>query len=222
MGSQRITEVIDALQSMGIRADRGFPGKGMPYPDAPVVAVNLQELRKDRVTLAIHVYCSVEFSGIVCEDLSMDIADLLEALGAECTVGNCGFDGKSGLFSIRILAAWDTEAEPEIPFTVQVGANMLPFVTAFSAKRDRKFSMVAGDLAIEDDGWFITVTELLPLANMPEVDRNESFVLTLSRRGGTESYTDCRWSELYYEPTAEGMLRRRVARCWGERVIAVG
>ena len=222
MGSQRINQVIDALQSAGIRADRGFPGKGMPYPDAPVVAVNLQQLRKDRVTLAVQVYCTVEFGGIVCEDLSMDIADLLEALEAECTVGNCSFDGKSGLFSIRILAEWETAPEPEIPFTVQVGATMLPFVTACSAKRDRELTMVAGDLATEDKGWFITVTELLPLANKPEKDSDDRFTLILSRRGGTETYADCRWSEVYYEPTAEGMLRRRVARCWGERIIAVG
>ena len=214
--------MIDALQGVGIRADRGFPGKGMPYPDAPVVAVNLQELRKDRVTLAIHVYCTVEFSGIVCEDLSMDIADLLEAMGAKCAVGNCGFDGKSGLFSIRILAAWDTASEPEIPFTVQAGATMLPFVTTFSAKRDRDLRMVAGDLAIEDEGWHITITELLPLANVPEKDSDDSFTLILSRRGGTESYSDCRWSEVCYEPTAGGMIRRRVARCWGERAVAVG
>jgi hypothetical protein len=214
--------VIDALQAMGIRADRGYPGKGMPYPDAPVVAVSLQEQTADKTILAVHVYCTVEFGGTVCEDLAMDIAGILENLDGKCTVEDCSFSGKSGLFSIRILAVWDTRPEPDIAFTVQVGAQMLPFVTAFSARRDRELTQVAAETVTDDKGWKITVTELLPLANKPEPDSAESFDLILSCRGGTEQYSDCRWSELYYEPTADGMLRRRVARCWGERAVAVG
>lgn len=223
MGRERITEVIDALQSLGIRADRGYPGKGMPYPDAPVVAVSLQEQTAEKLTLAVQVYCTVEFGGTVCEDLSMDIVPILEGQGAACTVERCSFDGKSGLFSIPIYAAWDTAPIPEAAFTVQVGDEMLPFVTAVSARRDVEKSLIDGsDIFVDDGGWFITVTELLPLSNTPEADSTESFTLIVSRKGGTESYADCQWGELYYEPTAAGMIRRRVARCWGERAIAVG
>ena len=222
MGRERITQVIDTLQSVGIRADRGYPNKGMPYPDAPVVAVNLQEQTAEKLTLAVQVYCTVEFGGIVCEDLSLDIVPILEGLGAVCTMENCGFSGKSGLFSIRILARWDTSEKPERGFTVQVGDSMLPFVTAVSARRAVDKTMVSTELVTEDDGWYITVSELLPLGNQPEPDSTETFTLTVSRLGGTESYPDCMWAELYYEPTAEGAIRRRIARCWGARSIAVG
>lgn len=222
MGRQRINQVIDALQAVGIRADRGYPGKGMPYPDAPVVAVSLQKQTAEQLILAVTVFCTVEFGGTVCEDLSMDIVPIIEGMDGKCTVENCGFSGKSGLFSIRILASWNTAAEPEAAFTVQAGDEMLPFATAFSARRDVKKGMVATELYTEDEGWYITVTELLPLANLPEADSTEHFTMILSRLGGTESYPDCQWAELTYEPTEQGMLRRRVARCWGERTIAAG
>ena len=215
-------QVIDALQALGIRADRGYPGKGMPYPDTPVVAVTLQEQTADCLVLAITVYCTAEFSGTVCEDLSMDIADIVEGLGAGCTVENCGFSGKSGLFSLRILARWDTTPAQEPAFTVQAGDKMLPFATEVTARWDLAYSLKEGNLTTQDNGWFITVTELLPLANAPELDSDYSFTLVISRKGGVESYTGCRWREILYQPTQSGLLRRRVARCWGDRAIAVG
>ncbi len=110
MGKQRILDVIEALVSAGFRAERGYPGKGMPYPDAPVVAVSLQEQKSDSFTLAVRIYCTVELGGILCEDLSLDMVPVLEGLGAECTVGACGFSGKSGLFSICVMAKWNTAA----------------------------------------------------------------------------------------------------------------
>lgn len=223
MGRERITAVIDALQALGIRADRGYPGKGMPYPDAPVVAVSLQEQTAEKLTLAVRVYCTVEFGGIVCEDLSMDIVPILEGQGAACTVETCSFDGKSGLFSIPIYATWVTVPAAETAFTVQVGDRMLPYVTAVAARRDVEKTMGENAAVITtDDGWYITVTELLPLTSAPEADAADSFTLIVSRRGGTENYAECQWSEVYHEPTAAGVIRRRVARCWGQRSIAMG
>ena len=108
MGRKRITQVIDALQALGIRADRGYPGTGMPYPDAPVVAVSLQEQTRERFTLAVRIYCTAPQGGIFCEDRAMDMVPVLENLGADCTVGACGFDGKSGLFSVCVQARWNT------------------------------------------------------------------------------------------------------------------
>ena len=108
MGKQRILAVISALQSAGFRAERGYPGKGMPYPDAPVVAVSLQESSPERFILAVRIYCTVEQGGILCEDLSLDMVPVLQTLGADCTVGQCSFDGKSGLFSVCVQARWNT------------------------------------------------------------------------------------------------------------------
>ena len=222
MGRKRITQVIDALQALGIRADRGYPGTGMPYPDAPVVAVNLQEQTAEKLVLAITVYCTPEFSGTVCEDLSMDIAAIVEEMGAGCTMENCGFNGKSGLFSIRILAQWDTAPDKTAGFTVQAGDKVLPYAMEVTARRDLAYEIKDGNMTALDKGWFITVTELLPLASTPELDSDYSFTLIISRRGGSESYAGCRWSEITYQPTQAGLLRRRVARCWSDRAIAVG
>ena len=78
MGKQRILAVIAALQSAGFRAERGYPGKGMPYPDAPVVAVSLQEQTRERFTLAVRIYSAVPQGGIFCEDRAMDMVPVLE------------------------------------------------------------------------------------------------------------------------------------------------
>lgn len=110
MGKQRILAVIAALQSAGFRAERGYPGKGMPYPDAPVVAVSLQERSPERFILAVRIYCTVEQGGILCEDRAMDMVPVLEGLGAVCTLGECSFSGKSGLFCICVQAKWNTAA----------------------------------------------------------------------------------------------------------------
>ena len=108
MGKQRILSVIAALQSAGFRAARGYPGKGMPYPDAPVVAVSLQEQTGERFVLAVRIYCTVEQGGILCEDRALDMVPVLENLGGDCTVGACSFDGKSGLFSVCVQVKWNT------------------------------------------------------------------------------------------------------------------
>lgn len=105
--------MIEALKNAGFRAERGYPGKGMPYPDAPVVAVSLQEQTANSFRLAVRIYCTVELGGILCEDRALDMVPVLQKLGADCTVGPCGFDGKSGLFSICVLAGWDTSPAEE-------------------------------------------------------------------------------------------------------------
>ena len=108
MGKQRILSVIEALKSAGFRAERGYPGNGMPYPDAPVVAVSLQEQTRERFILAVRIYCTAPQGGIFCEDRAMDMVPVLENLGADCTVGPCSFNGKSGLFSLCVQAEWHT------------------------------------------------------------------------------------------------------------------
>ena len=60
--------------------------------------------------LAVRIYCTAPQGGILCEDRALDMVPVLENLGADCTVGQCGFDGKSGLFSICVQARWETAA----------------------------------------------------------------------------------------------------------------
>lgn len=208
--------MVSLLRAAGIRADRGYPGRGMPYPDTPVVAVNLLKKTAQELTLAVRIYCSAEYSGTACEDLAMQIVPLLEGIGATCGVGECSFHSRSGLFYQQITAQWSTR---EQVLRVTVDGLALPYVTQVSAKRDVRVSMVGTDISRDDDGWSVTVTELLPAQSAPEADSAESFSLAVTRPGGTVRYDACQWATLYYEPTADGLLRRRVARCWGERSV---
>ncbi len=205
------------LRAAGIRADRGYPGKGMPYPDTPVVAVNLQKQTAREVTLAVRIYCSAEYSGTVCEDLAMQIVPLLEGIGAACSVGDCSFHSRSGLFYMQILALWNDRTQG---FTVAVDGVTLPYVTQVCAKRDGILSSAEAEASDSDTGWAVTVTELLPVQSSPQADSAATFSLTVTRPGGTVCYNLCSWEELYYEPTADGLIRRRVARCLGGRVVS--
>lgn len=219
MGNQRITQAIEALQLAGFRADRGYPSIGMPYPSAPVVAVNLQEQTPELVTLAATVYCTVDFGGIVCEDQALQLAQALGEIGGECTVGDCSFSGKTGLFSVTVTAVWPRSQA----FTVQVGTSMLPNVTAVSARQTK--TLVYGEeagVSVSDEGWQITVEEWLPFGSVPEEDSSDAFQVIISRPSGTECYEDCRWQSIEHAPVGNHVLRRRVARTWSPRTIALG
>ncbi len=223
MGNQRITAVIDMLRDAGIRADRGFPGAGMPDPDVPVVAVTLHEQTENVLRLAVTVYCTAEMGGAICEELAMDIGTRLQQMDASCTVGRCSFDSKAGLLTLPIIAVWETSETPLPTFRVQIGNQILTYLTSVSARHDQDYSLTdAGATVTEDHGWFITVTEKLPVSSVPEEETDLSFTLHILTQGGTESFPGCLWSQWHTEPVQDGIIRRRVAHTYSTRKVVSG
>ena len=228
MGLQRINEVIEALQSAGIRADRGYPNTGMPYPSAPVVAVNLHSQSAEEVALAVTVYCSVADSGILCEDKALEVAAVLEGIGAVCQVGSCSFSGKTGLFSATVLTKWVEETEEEeeapatqpaeVPPTVLFNDEALPYATGFSAQRSAEVSSVGA----ADGVWTVTVEELIPLESVTFGAPTEKFSLAVQRDSMTETYSNCYLETLLRRETSQGLYQKRVAKTWSEPLVSFG
>ncbi len=228
MGLQRINETVEALQRAGFRADRGYPNTGMPYPSTPVVSVNLSCVTAREVALEVTVYSSVAYGGIVCEDKALEVAAVLEGIGAACEVGKCGFSGKTGLFSLSILAQWVEEEEEEqetpsakpveVPPTVLFNDDVLPYATGFSAQRTAEVSSVGA----ADGIWTVTVEELIPLKYVTFGAPTSSFSLAVKREGMEEKYSNCMLETLLRRETSQGLYQKRVAKTWNEPVVSFG
>lgn len=225
MGLQRINEVIAALQSAGFRADRGYPSTGMPYPSAPVVAVNLHSQTAEEVALAVTVYCSVADGGILCEDKALEAAAVLEGTGALCQVGACDFSGKTGLFSVTVLTKWVEKAEEgetpavkpvEVLPTVLLNDEALPYATGFSAQRTAEVSSVGA----ADGIWTVTVEELIPLKYVTFGASASGFSLAIKRGSMEEKYSECYLETLLRRETSEGLYQKRVAKTWRDPIVS--
>ena len=215
MGSSRITQVINALQFAGLRTARGFVAAAMPEPTEPVAAVYIQELTARESKLAVTVYTTAALGGILCEDAAIQAMQALRQLGAQCRMGGCGFDGRSGLFSVTVTAAF----RQTLPFGVLIDGQRQDYVTQLTITDRNELKNQAEAVS---GGWEITLVELLP-ENMPPEQRNTAeFMLTVEHPGGMEQYSRCRWERSTLSRTAEGMERTRVARTWTEKTLAEG
>lgn len=219
MGADRITQVVDALQAAGFRADRGFPGKKIPDITTPAVAVNLGEQNRERVMLLVNVYCSGDLGGVYCEDQSLAVAATLKSIGGNCSVGSCAFQSKSGLFCVEIKAVWSNVP----PVRVLVEGTELPYVTAVTAQQS--WGEVYGDdgttVSIQR-GWSVFVEEMLPPGSFLMEKEEIPFDILLCHDGGSEEYSGCYWDLVTSKVTTDGVYRKREAWTWNKPTLTRG
>ncbi len=221
MGLTHISRTITALRRAGISVDRGFPAAPMPHPAAPAAAVTVATVTKETVALAVTVFTAAEQGGAVCEDTALTVCDTLTEQGARCTMRDCGFNRKSGMFSVTVLAQWNRA----LPCTVMLNGTALPYVTNVSARQETDLmptkNAATGELSLIRGEWYwkVTVEELLPVTQQLPVDQTEAFSISIRRSGGTEQYTDCFWESVVLEDTSAGVRRLRVAKTRKERTF---
>ena len=104
MGLDIVTSVLEGLCGAGIRADRGFPAKKIPYLTGPVAAVYLKQMKRESVTVAVRIYSPMKLGGALCEEAAAQATQIMQALGAKYQISACKFDGTLGLFTIDITA----------------------------------------------------------------------------------------------------------------------
>lgn len=223
MGHSRITQVVNALQVAGLRTARGYVAAAMPEPASPVAAVVVKEITPKVCKLAVVVYTTAAQGGILCEDTALTVMQTLHALGAVCTMGSCSFDGKTGLFSVTVTVTF----QEMLPFAVEVDNVAQPYVTELEIVGLAELARItdsAGQISVLalDEGWRITLTELLPHNTAPVQDSETPFALTVMHPGGVEEYRQCRWERSTVTRSPEGMRRTRVARTWAKKVVAAG
>ena len=224
MVSEKINQVISALQAADIQASRGYTGSKVAAVVKPVTAVSLQEYTDRFLTIAVDVLGPTEFDGSACENLAVEVADILTDIMATCTVGNCEFSGKTGLFSVRVLARWYRELE----YAVDIDDETIARVTACQAEKNTVqvpyVDSATGDVltTVERSVWTVTITDIWPLNEKLPEERTDAFALFVMRPGGAEAYMQCVWEKITLEETPAGVLRTRVAKTYQDRVVGEG
>ncbi len=226
---ERLEAVLQALNDVGLRAQRSYAPGIVPEVTAPLAVVALHSMEADALTLAVTLYCSPSLGGSLWEASALEALEALEALGASCRLEACGFDKELGLLSGRLLAAWSeapmVESPEAISTEVSVDGAALPCLTGFSAEQTLELAPVgqvgAGTVfrRVEEALWTLTVEELLPVEAVPVENGSGSFTLTVTRPGGVEVFADCRWISTTRRETPQGVKQVRMARSWAERSI---
>lgn len=224
MVSEKILLVQAALQAEGIQVIRGYPGSKIAAVVEPVAAVSLEQYTDRFLTLAVDVLGPPEFDGRACENMAVNIADVLTKKMATCTVGKCEFSGKTGLFAVQVLATWYRELD----YAVDIDDEAVVRVTACRAEKNTVrvpyVDSATGDVltTVDRNTWTITITDIWPLNEKLPEERTDAFMLSVARPSGLELYEQCVWEQITLVETPAGVLRTRVAKTYQDRVIAAG
>lgn len=71
----------------------------------------------------------------------------------------------------------------------------------------------------EEVVWTIAVQEQLPFREVIEVEGKGAFTLTVTHENYVEIYPNCYWLSITLEENGAGLLRKRIARSWTERIV---
>ncbi len=219
MGFGKLTQVVDKLNESGLRTQRGYPAKLMPELGTTVAAVNIASITPQETRVAVRILSPT--SGSTCEAGAKTAATALSELGAVYQVGECGYDSQMGLFTCCVTGIWKTTSN----CTVQVNGVNVKNTVAVSVKRSVARTLVTdpetGTTAEEcrDQGWNITIEEILPANTLPEVDLTDAFTVAIYRPGGYEQYKNCKWVQISLQSVANGLRRLRIARTWEDRIV---
>lgn len=225
MGHEWIERVIAALTDAGIRAGRGYPAGKIPCLDGPMASVCVQQLQTDATVLVVWMYAPLASGGAACEDAAFQVSRVLQALGGECRVEKCTFNGKAGVLALPVYVTFYRAGTMD-GWSVKVDGQIQPYAISFKAEYrsdlTRSFNTETGVPVFtrEDDGWRLTIEEILPEGLPAENDNMSIFPVEYSSAAGVQLYEHCCWERILVEPMAAGIRRLRVARAARPAVIS--
>lgn len=216
-----VDNAVSYLLDAGIRTGRGYPAEKIPALTGPVAAVTVEYSNQKQTQLAVTVYGPGVQGGQVCEEMAQTVAQVLREKRARCEVNSCRYDAESGLFSVKVTACW----LKSLHNTIQIDNATLAYATEFSAVQTRQVQQVTdsetGEKSVvnEEVIWTVAIQELLPFREVMVVDHKASFTLRVKHENCTEVYPECYWLSITLEEGDGGLIRKRIARSWTERVI---
>lgn len=204
MSKEMLEKVVLALENAGIPTQRAMPAGKMGLVSSHAAAVQIQQMdvRSRVLTAQIHIFSSAKLGAPACEDKAMEAAEVLQNLGGKCHIGKCIFDGKNGLFHIRIQGEF-AQFVPKIT----IDETALSHVVAFTSWRT--VDEVVTDW--QNAPWNFRLEEYFPTDEEEEPMPEESFTLTHTCANGTESYLVATWT-----------YQKRVWDATGVRQIRLG
>lgn len=218
-----IEQAVQALKEAGISAVRGYSAEKIPHLSQPMATVSLQQMDADGVKLGVQLYGPVELGGTACENLAPEVAEILCQLGAACTIGACGFEGKAGVFCVPITATFkDQETPPD-----QTEQNAVPAVwidgvqaryvvdvrTEYGVDAVRVTDSNTGVASYypKEPRCRVTIEEQLPRSEPALETVATTFSLEIVRPGSRETYEKCCWEKITTKMQDGGVQRTRVA-----------
>ena len=203
--------MIDALKTADIRSDEAYPGRRIPALTGPVAAVRLGKIDRAVRTTTVEVVlmCQAAGGGSLCENTALRAVEALQEMGGTCTKDVCKFDEMADVFYIEVEAEFfgtaledDWSAGPG--YSITIGEQPMPHVVSFSAQR-----AADEETALSAAKWNLVMEELLIPGYSEPPDPTEPFVLKVSRSGGDETFTGCRWVSQQRQDTIRGVTQTR-------------
>ena len=203
--------MIDALKAANIRADEAYPGRRIPALTGPVAAVRLGKIDRSVRTTTVEVVLMSPAAGggSLCENTALQAVEALQAMGGTCTKDVCKFDEMADVFYIEVEAEFfgtaledDWSAGPG--YSITIGSQPMPHVVSFSAQR-----AADEETALSAAKWNLVMEELLIPGYSEPPDPTEPFALKVSRSGGDETFTGCRWTSQQRQDTIRGVTQTR-------------
>lgn len=203
--------MIDALKTADIRSDEAYPGRRIPALTGPVAAVRLGKIDRAVRTTTVEVVLMSPAAGggSLCENTALRAVEALQEMGGTCTKDVCKFDEMADVFYIEVEAEFfgtaledDWSAGPG--YSITIGEQPMPHVVSFSAQR-----AADEETALSAAKWNLVMEELLIPGYSEPPDPTEPFVLKVSRSGGDETFTGCRWVSQQRQDTIRGVTQTR-------------
>ena len=186
-----------ALYLGGIEAECGYPPEKYKDITEPVCRLNMKEadLRTGQYTVLVQIQSPVSLGAEGCEAVAHQAAKSMMLDAAECHVGSCGFDGRTGLFFVEISAVYETY-RPELA----LNDTVMKFARSFTSRRTSESGQW------ENVPWEFEILEYIPTGRVDQNIPLANFTVTYTRNGITEQYTGCQWTDWKQEEQTGGTL----------------
>ena len=219
-----VSQVIDALRAVEIRADEAYPGSRIPALTGAVAAVRLGKMDRAvrTTTVQVVIMSPAASGGSLCETTALRAVEALQKMGATCVKDVCKFDEMADVFYIDIeVEFFGTALEGKWSagpgYAVTIGSQPMSHVVSFQAERKTDDEVTA----ISDAKWSFTMEELLPPGTSEPADPTEPFALTLTRSNNDEVFSGCTWISVKREDTIRGISQIRVGQANKRSVMGI-
>lgn len=229
MGTELTGRVIEALKQVGVQAAAAWPAGEMPELGQTAAAVSL--FRVDgavkQTVILIQVLCPRYLGASACEEAALTAWNAAAELGAVCTQEGCEYDIRTGLYGVKVYAAfqgadaWSGWAEPaaEKPvISVSLGSVKLTNAVSFTASQTLDETVSS---SLSDMSWSFRLEETFGPADLEQSTPTEPFTITVERENGTDLYRECTWTSLRREVTPDGLRQIRTGTAQSRSFITI-
>ena len=189
MGFLIIDQVVAALKDFGVKTQRAYPETQIPALTEVVAAVQLAKADFDERSMTVEVkLIGPQYLGAaICEELALDVAEMLRDMDLSCVVQPVEFDGRTAHFSVSCLVTKYPPKREYLESPFMIGAVNQNWVVQFTAQQETDETHTA----LKDAPWKVRLEQFFPNGFGEDVDPSgEVFSLT----NGEEIYLNCKWT----------------------------